>query len=88
MGTVISRSTATVERRWLDVRGAAVYLSMTETAIYTAANRHQLPFRRLGRKLMFDAVELDAYMHGLTGVDVAEAVARRLHNGTVKDLSN
>jgi hypothetical protein len=61
---------------------------MTEGAVYAAVARRQIPFRRLGRKLVFDAVELDAYMHGLEGVDVAEAVARRLHNGTVKDFSN
>ena len=78
----------TTPRRYLDVRGAATYLSMTDTAIYTAANRRQIPFRRLGRKLVFDTEELDAYMHQLGGVDLDEAVARRLHNGTVKALEN
>ncbi len=61
---------------------------MTEGAVYAAAARRQIPFRRQGRKLVFDAIELDAYMHGLEGVDVTEAVARRLHNGTVKEFSN
>ncbi|MGO9246872.1 MAG: hypothetical protein ACLQDC_19115 [Verrucomicrobiia bacterium] len=70
------------------MKGAAVYLCMTEGAVYAAVARRQIPFRRLGRKLVFDAVELDAYMHGLEGVDVSEAVARRLHNGTVSELSN
>jgi len=78
----------TTQRRYLDVKGAAVYLSMTEGAVYAAVERRQIPFRRLGRKLVFDSVELDAYMHGLEGVDVAEAVARRLHNGTVNTLAN
>jgi excisionase family DNA binding protein len=72
----------------LDVKGAALYLGMTEGAVYAAVARRQIPFRRLGRKLVFDAVELDAYMHGLEGVDVAEAIARRLHNGTVKEFTN
>lgn len=78
----------TTERRYLDVRSAAAYLCMTEGAVYAAVARRQIPFRRLGRKLVFDAVELDAYMHGLEGVDVNEAVARRLHNGTVNTLAN
>jgi len=78
----------TTERRYLDVKGAAAYLCMTEGAVYAAVARRQIPFRRLGRKLLFDAVELDAYMHGLEGVDVSEAVARRLHNGTVNTLAN
>ena len=77
----------TTERRYLDVKGAAAYLCMTEGAVYAAVARRQIPFRRLGRKLVFDAVELDAYMHGLEGVDVSEAVARRLHNGTVREFS-
>jgi len=78
----------TTERRYLDVKAASSYLCMTEGAVYAAVARRQIPFRRLGRKLVFDAVELDAYMHGLEGVDVNEAVARRLHNGMVKDFSN
>jgi excisionase family DNA binding protein len=78
----------TTERRYLDVKGAGAYLSMTEGAVYAAVARRQIPFRRLGRKLVFDAVELDAYMHGLEGVDVNEAVARRLHNGTVNEFAN
>jgi hypothetical protein len=61
---------------------------MTEGAVYAAVARHQIPFRRLGRKLVFDSLELDNYMHGLEGVDVAEAVARRLHKGTVQEFSN
>ena len=82
------RVTTVVQRRYLDVAGAAVYLGMTEGAVYAAVARLQIPFRRLGRKLVFDIVELDAYMHGLEGVDVTEAVARRLHNGTVNTLMN
>jgi excisionase family DNA binding protein len=78
----------TTQRRYLDVKGVAAYLSMTEAAVYAAVERRQIPFRRLGRKLVFDSVELDAYMHGLEGVDVTEAVARRLHNGTMKDVSD
>jgi len=74
--------------RYLDVKGAAQYLGMTVMAVYAAVARRQIPFRRQGRKLVFDRLELDAYMHGLEGVDVSEAIARRLHNGTVEGFSN
>lgn len=67
----------------MDAKGAAVYLGLTAGAIYQAAARRQIPFRRLGRKLVFDAMELDNYMHQLEGVDVDEAIGRRLHSGTV-----
>jgi len=75
-----------IPRRYLDVKAAAIYLGMTEGAVYAASARRQIPFRRQGRKLVFDAVELDTYMHQLEGVDVNEAVARRLHNGTATEL--
>ena len=85
---MIAPSATTTVRRYLNLKGAASYLSMTEGAVYAAVARRQIPFRRLGRKLVFDTTELDTYMHQLEGVDVNEAVARRLHNGTVKDFSN
>ena len=75
-------------QRYLDVPGTATYMNMTSGAVYAAVARRQIPFRRQGRKLVFDAVELDSYVHQLEGVDVNEAVARRLHNGTVNDFSN
>jgi len=85
---VIDATTTTPAGRYLDVKGAAGYLSMTEKAVYWAVARRMIPFRRLGRKLVFDTAELDAYMHALEGVDVTEAVGRRLHNGTMSDLTN
>ncbi len=76
----------TLTSRYLDVGGAAQYLSVTPDSIYKAAQRRRIPFRRWGRKLVFDPVELDAYIQGLEGVDAKEAVARMLHDGTVKGL--
>lgn len=78
---------AMVGRRYLDVKAAALYLGMTEGAVYAAAERRQLPFRKVGRKLVFDVMKLDAYIEGLDGVDVTEAVARRVNNGTVAALA-
>ncbi len=76
-----------VGRRYLDVKAAAVYLGMSEGAVYAAAERRQLPFRKVGRNLRFDVMKLDAYIEGLEGVDVDEAVARRMNNGTVAALA-
>lgn len=56
------------------VKRTASYLGMSEAAVYAAVARRQLPFRKLGRKLVFDIIELDAYMHQLEGVGVSEAV--------------
>ena len=75
-----------VGRRYLDVKATALYLGMSEKAVYSAAERRQLPFRKVGRNLRFDVMKLDAYIEGLEGVDVTEAVARRMNNGTVAAL--
>lgn len=77
-----------VLQRYLDVQAAADYLGMTATALYKSAQRRLVPCRKKGKRLVFDRVELDDYMHALEGVDVAEAVARSLHGGTVKPLAN
>jgi excisionase family DNA binding protein len=77
-----------VAPRYLDAKGAAVYLGRTPGAIYELAAKRQIPHRRLGAKLVFDREALDAYMQGLEGVDVAEAVSRTLNSGTVAPLAN
>ena len=80
-------SITAIERRYLDTEAAGVYLGMSVDAIYTGVARRQIPVRRRGRTLVFDVVELDAYVHGLEGVAVDEAIGRRLHDGTVKELA-
>ncbi len=60
----------------MDVRGAAVYLGMTEQALYTGASRGEIPVRHRGRKLVFDKVALDSYIEQLEGVTVDGAIAR------------
>ena len=79
---------AQIQPRYLDVKGAAIYLSRTPGAVYELVAKRQVPFRRHGAKLLFDREELDAYMHQLEGVDVREAVSRMWHGGTVKPLAN
>lgn len=46
--------------RWLDVDEAAARLRMSRRALYMAIRRGQIPVHRLGRRLRFDPVELDA----------------------------
>ena len=79
-----TRPTAgSVARRYLDADGAAEYLGMTAAAVRKATERRVLPFTKLGRKLVFDTVKLDAYLNALPGVGVEEAVARKINGGTV-----
>lgn len=72
--------------RYLDTKSAAAYLGTTPGAIYASVARRLIPYRRFGRKVVFDKVELDAYIKALEGVSVDEAVARTMHNGTINPL--
>ena len=47
---------------FLDVRGAAEYLSTTPKAIYALVGRQKLPHSRAGGRLFFDRVELRAWV--------------------------
>lgn len=60
----------------LGVRGAAVYLNITEQALRARVRRQQLPFRRLGSRIIFLPKELDRFLAALEGVSVEQAVER------------
>jgi excisionase family DNA binding protein len=49
---------------FLDVVGAAKYLSTTPKAIYRLVERRTIPFGRAGGRLLFDRRELRAYAEG------------------------
>jgi excisionase family DNA binding protein len=60
--------------RLLGVAEAAGMLGLTERAIRHRVARGVLPYRRLGARVLFVAAELEAFMSGLEGVTVAEAL--------------
>ncbi len=47
---------------WLDVPGAAAYLSTTQQAIRAAVKRGQLPGKRPNGRVLFTREELDRYV--------------------------
>jgi len=57
----ITRTSPTIEPRWLDIDTAAKYLCMTRHALYHQVARVQLPFIRHGRLLRFDRLALDRW---------------------------
>lgn len=88
MSGAATKPAQAIQPRYLDAEAAAVYLGMTATALYKSAQRRLVPYRKKGKRLVFDVAELDAYMHQLEGVDVGEAVSRALNGGTMKALAN
>jgi excisionase family DNA binding protein len=59
---VLERLQETCDDGFLDVPGAAQYLSTTAKAIYALVERQQLPHNRAGGRLLFDRAELRAWV--------------------------
>ena len=58
----------------LDVASAAKYLGTSEKCIRSRVSRRLLPYKRMGGRVLFVRVELDAYLSALGGCGVDEAV--------------
>jgi excisionase family DNA binding protein len=62
------------DARYLDVEAAASVLGMTASAVRNRIQRRQLPFRKLGERIVVPREELDKYIRSLAGVSAAEAI--------------
>jgi len=54
---------APLQQRYVSVKGAASYLSVSPHTIYEWVMRKQVPHHRLGRRVVFDVQELDQWVH-------------------------
>ena len=66
-----------MDERLLSLKQAAIYLGKSEKALYKSAERREVPFRRWGRKLVFDRHELDAFIKALPGLSLEEVLERK-----------
>lgn len=66
------QNTAEARKAYLNVSEAAVFLNKTEAAIYRMVARRQIPFRKLHRRLIFKASELEELVARLPGVTLDE----------------
>jgi excisionase family DNA binding protein len=54
----------------LSVRKMVALLSCSEQAVYKQVYRQALPYRKMGRKVIFLRQEVEAYLHGLPGLQL------------------
>jgi excisionase family DNA binding protein len=54
----------------LSVKDMAALLRCSEQAVYKKVYRQALPYRKLGRKVIFLQQELEAYLNGLPGLEL------------------
>jgi len=50
------------DRRYFRIKEAAAYLGATEWFIYTLTWKRAIPFAKIGKRLVFDRVDLDNYI--------------------------
>jgi len=67
---------------WLDVAGAATFFGLTPKSVCARVARRQLPFRRLGSRILFSRAELIEFLDKLGGCFVAEAIANATHESS------
>lgn len=57
------------QKRWLDIRDAAEYLTMSEAFLRKAVREQSIPFTRVGAKsLRFDRTALDEWLASMSSV--------------------
>jgi excisionase family DNA binding protein len=54
----------------LSAKDMAALLGCSEQAVYKQVYRRALPYRKLGRKVIFLRQEVEAYLHGLPGLQL------------------
>ena len=58
----------------LSVRQTSEILGISEKAVYQRVYRRQIPFRKMGRRVLISQEELVDFLAGLPGVDVKQAL--------------
>ncbi len=58
----------------MDVRGLASYLGTSEHCVRSRVRRREIPFKKMGGRLLFLKHEIDRYLEQLPGCDRDEAV--------------
>jgi excisionase family DNA binding protein len=54
----------------LSVKDRAVLLGCSEQAVYKQVYRQALPYRKMGRKVVFLRQEVEVYLNGLPGLEL------------------
>lgn len=70
-------SDTTTRQAVFDIPRAAALLGLTEKALRRQVERGRIPFRRLGRKLIFLESEIQAWLETLPGVTLKDVQEMR-----------
>lgn len=54
-----------IEKRWLSETEARIYTTFCTDTLRDARDKNKLPFRKLGRRVIYDKKDLDTFMENL-----------------------
>lgn len=49
-------------KNYIDIKRLVDYLPLTKSTIYTMVNKKQIPYKKIGSKLIFDRDEIDEWV--------------------------
>ncbi len=64
VGRIVERLQESRDDGYLNATDAADFLGLTPSALYARVGREQIPYRRVGKRLLFDRRELRAWVEG------------------------
>lgn len=50
------------ENRYMDLNSLIKYIPFTKATIYSKVNRNQIPFKKIGKKLIFSKRDIDSWI--------------------------
>lgn len=50
------------EQRYMDIKSLTQYIPLKTSTIYSMVSRKQIPFNKVGSKLVFDRIEIDDWI--------------------------
>ena len=69
-----SKAKKTINGALLDIAHGAAFLGVTQRALRARVARHQVPFRKMGGRVVFVRVELEEFVSSLDGCSITEAL--------------
>lgn len=52
-----------IESRFLDIEGVCKYIHLSRSSVYKMVSRNEIPFHKVGSRVLFDVHEIDRFVH-------------------------
>jgi excisionase family DNA binding protein len=51
-----------IESRFLDIQGVCKYIHLSRSSVYKMVSRNEIPFHKVGSRVLFDIHEIDRFV--------------------------